>query len=415
MAITNYMRPALFTPAFNQQIFESTSNQIAVTDFIYRVVATDLITGEIQTFNIKKYPSATGQMVWNAQVFTEQFVKHYVPNNEYGFKVCTDALRKIRVNVGEYYSAAYTSGTNYDYYVWNGVRRALDWTTFDYTDFVYTNTEPFTYLFSGSAESGYKMPRGYTYSDKSLYLYVLANATNTLETLRVKTYDSGGTLLGTSDIANPYYNSATYTDKYFCIGVGHKDLTQISSGLVTGTYPIITSSVAYYELYDVNTSVGSPPAGTEEPLRRIDVLCESKHDVFTLHYVANSGNFETIHFPKVSEHTEEATKTYVGVNPNKLTGNDYSYTKFSDWETCIAASGKEAYLLNTDWMTNAQAAIHRELITSPRVYIDFGSTIGLVPCKVTDTRAVMNKAWNAKNFANTITVIPSFTNRYQNG
>jgi valyl-tRNA synthetase len=66
-------------------------------------------------------------------------------------------------------------------------------------------------------------------------------------------------------------------------------------------------------------------------------------------------------------------------------------------------------------MTNEQAAIHRELITSPRVYIDFGSTIGLVPCKVQDTRAFMNKTWNAKNYANTITVIPSFTNKYQNG
>ena len=60
MALTNNQQAYLYSPAFNQQIFESTSNQIAVTDFIYRVIATDLITSGTQTFNIKKRPNVNG-------------------------------------------------------------------------------------------------------------------------------------------------------------------------------------------------------------------------------------------------------------------------------------------------------------------------------------------------------------------
>ena len=415
--ITLQTQPEDYTPAYNKQMITATSNQTGNSDFVYIVECEDDLTGGTDTYRIPKRP-VTSEMIFNAEIFSNKFVKHYVPNNNYGWQVCTDAIRKINIELKEYYGGNIVSASppnSFSYIVWNGVLRTLDWVDYNESDFVYTNSSPFTYLFSGNAETNYQMPRGYTYEDKSLYLYALCNLTNTFETLRVKTYNSAGTLLGTSDIDNPYYNSADYEEKYFCIDVGHKGLSQISSGLVTGTYPIITSSVAYYELFDVNTSAGSPPSGTEEPIRRVDIKCEPRHTVYTVHYKAKSGNFETIHFPKVSLLTEEAERQIYKINPNTVSSYVYYYDKFTPHERVGNITGQERLLLNSDWMTENEAEIHRELFTSPLIYIDYGSTIGLVPHKLIDTTATINKNWNAKLFGITIQLEPTYKNVYGNG
>lgn len=388
MAITNHQQPAAYTPAGNQQIFESTSNNIAITDFIYRVICTDISSAEAQTFNIKKRPTTNGEMIFDAKVFSNTFVEDYIPNNQYGWKECTDGLKQIRVNVGEYYSAAYSAGVNYDYYVWNASLRALEWASYNQTDFVYNSATNKVCLNELTANMGY--------ADKSDFVYFMGSTTH--PGVLIYTYDSGGNFIASSQIANA---TGAY---YSCIDIGVKGLTNISAGDVTGTYPIITDQVSYYEVRNNSLS--------EELYKTITITSECKHEVYTLHYLAKNGNFETMHLPKVSEYTEEATKTYIGVNPNTLVSNTYSYSAFSEWEKCISSSGKEGYLLNTDWMSNTETAIHRGIYTSPKVYMDFGSTIGLIPCKVLDTKAFMNQGWNNKNYGHTLTVIPTFTNVY---
>jgi hypothetical protein len=417
MTLTRNQYPVAYVPDSNDQTFEYTSSQIGNADFKYIVVVTDLLTSASLQFNIKQAPN-TGELKWYANVFTNNYVKHYVPNNVYGFQVCTDAIRKIQVEVKEYYlgnTVAASPPSITQYIVWNGVLRALDWVDYDYTDFVYRNTDPFKYLFTGTPETGYRMPRGVTFSDKSLYLYTLADVTNTFETLRVKTYDVNGTLLGTSDITNPYYNDASYQNKYFCIDVGYKGLSQISSGLVTGTYPIITSSVSYYELFDVNSSVGSPPVGTEESIRRVDIGCEPSFTVYALQYVAKSGNVETLNCNKLSELRENITGSSYRINPNTLSANQWKYTKFSEWEKVIGKTGQENLILNTDWLTQNQMEIYREIFTSPKVWIDYGSTIGLVPCLVQNRTVFVEKDFNNKLKGYTIEVEPTVKNNYQHG
>jgi hypothetical protein len=414
MAITINQFPSDYTPAFNPQWIEATSTQIASSGFMYRVVCTDLITSTSQTYNILQRPT-TGELVFPAHVFSENFISHYVPNNEYGWQKCTNASRKIRINVGEYYGGVYYPGTNRDYIIWNGVLRALDWTSYSSANFVYnSDNSNVVYLSSLSPSAGYELQSAVTYSDKSHFLYTLGQTAGDAQSLTIKTYDVSGTLLGTSYIANPYEASYTYTDKYLCIDVGYKGLSQIPSLLVTGTYPIITASVSYYTIEDVSL-LGSPSAATQTPLIRLDIECEPTFTVYTLHYLAKSGNFETLHFNKMSELKERAEKNTYRVNPNTLASNTYSYSKFSQWEKTISSTGTESLMLNTDWMSEAQVAGHREIITSPLVYIDYGSTTGLVPCKVLTSDILVNKNYNNKLFGMTLEVEPTYKNNYQRG
>jgi len=414
MAITINQFPSDYTPAFNPQWVEATSTQIASSGFMYRVVCTDLITNSSQTYNILQRPT-TGELVFPAHVFSENFINNYVPNNTYGHQLCTGSVRKIRINVGEYYGGVYYPGTNRDYIIWNGVLRALDWTSYNSTDYIYNaDASNLKYFSSLAPAAGYYMPTRTTYPNTSLFIYNLCSGNTDYQALEIKTYDSGGTLLGTSEIANPYTGTYTYTNHYTAIDIGHKGLSQISSGLVTGTYPIITNSVAYYLITDV-TLIGSPATLPSMLIARVNVSCEPTFTVYTLHYLAKSGNFETLHFNKMSELKERAEKNTYRVNPNTLASNTYSYSKFSQWEKTISSTGTESLMLNTDWLTEAEVAGHREIITSPLVYIDYGSTIGLVPCKVLTSDILVNKNYNNKLFGMTLEVEPTYKNNYQRG
>lgn len=417
MSLTKQQFPDSYTPAFNEQTFEYTSTQVAQSDFKYVIVATDLLTSEVQTYHVKKAPG-TDEMKWYANTFTNQFIEHFVPNNAYGWQTCTDAVREITIEVKEYYGGntiPMSPPSTTTYRIWNGVLRTLDWVDYDQTDFVYTNSNPFVYLGSGVAESGYHQERKETYEDSSLFLYVLADTTNTFETMQVDTYDCDGNIIGTSYIANTEYNSASYVKKYFCIDYGLKGLTNIEALKVTGTYPIITDQVAYYIISDNNASVGSPPVGSNEPICRVDIKSAPTYDVWTLQYLAKGGNFETLHFPKKSLQTENIEKKSYRRNPNTLVSNQWNYTKFSEWERIISSTGQDSITMNTDWMTEDQIAQHREVVSSGKVYIDFGSVTGLVPCKVITSSIPQNKDWDNTLFGISLEVQLTFKNNYQNG
>lgn len=421
MAVVVNQQPASYTPNYNPQKFEALSNQTAVSDFTYRVICTDLITGDAQTYNPKPRP-IFGELWFDAKVFTDQYIKNFVPNNVYGFRRCTDAIRKIRVNIGEYYSGSYHAGSSYDYIIWNGVARPLDWVYYSSTDFVYKNsTSNFKYITSDvyNTISTFYTSNKISFPDKSHFLYCLSSEADDLEYIRINTYNSGGALLGQYDIPNQFQAGTTYTDKYVTIDVGMKGLTNIPSALytvVSGPASIISANVSYYDVIDYYLAPGIPPTATaRQNISRIYVGCEPKFTVYAVHYLAKSGNFETLNFNKMSELTETSEKTLYRQNPNSLSGSSWGYGRDAKWEKCLSSIGQESILLNTDWLTENQFNFHREIFTSPVLYIDYGSSIGLVPVRNTTPSILINKSYNKKNEGITITVEPTYKNTYQHG
>lgn len=417
MAVTVNQQPSSYTPNYNPQKFEALSNQIAQTDFMYRVICTDIITGTAHTYNIKQRPTS-GELWFDAKIFTDQFIKNYVPNGSYGFQRCTDAIRKIRVNIGEYYNSAYVAGSNIDYIIWNGVARPLDWVYYVSTDYVYKNsTSNFKYITSDvyNTLTGWYTSNKTSFSDRSHFIYALSSENNDLEFFRINTYDSGGTAIGVYDIPNPYSVGTTYTDKYIAIDCGVKGLTNISTSLytvVSGPASIMGATVSYYDIIDGYTM---PPATARKNISRIYVGCEPRFTVYTIHYLAKSGNYETLNFNKMSELTETSEKTFYRQNPNVLTGSSWGYGRDAFWKKCLSSISQESLLLNTDWLSEDQFSFHRELFTSPSVYLDYGSSIGLVPVTLTTNSIMVNKEYNKKNDGITIVVEPTYKNSYQHG
>jgi hypothetical protein len=401
MAITIHQKPDDYTTGYNDQIYVLTSNQIGNSDFQYKFLCTDDITNSTITYTVPKYP-VTGEGLFDAKIFSKKYLKHYIPNNEYGWQVCTDAFRKIDIELREYYNGntvAASPPLTDSFFIWNGVLRVKDWPSFNYVDYVYnSSTVALNHL--------NKLYNQKTFVDKSLFLYTLQSSNAGITGIGITTYDANGNSIGYSTISNPYVTQTNFIQQYVCIDIGYKGLSQINPALVSGTYPIITNQVASYQIND--------PGFDVPPFMTVTVECEPKYDVYPVHYLANNGNFETIYFDKVSILSERAEKTYYRQNPYRLVNNTYTYSNFTPHERVLASAGQEALQLNTNWLTEAEIAVHRELYTSPLVYVDFGLD-GLIPYKVIDTEAQVLKDFNQKLKGWTVTLEPTYKNRYQNG
>ena len=66
-------------------------------------------------------------------------------------------------------------------------------------------------------------------------------------------------------------------------------------------------------------------------------------------------------------------------------------------------------------MTEDEASKYRYLISSPKVYLDMGSTIGLIPVRVNTKQWVVNKKWNKRLYNVTIDIEYTHIDNYQNG
>lgn len=402
MAITTHQIPDGYTTGYNDQIYVVTSNQVGNSDFQYKFVCTDDITNSSITYTVPKYP-VTAQGIFDAKIFSKKYLKHYIPNLAYGWQVCTDAFRKIEVEFREYYggnTVAASPPLTDDYFIWNGVLRTKDWVSYNQNNYLYDAGSSIPQLNHLSRFANQK-----TFEDKSLFLYTLQANNAGIAGIVITTFDSSGNTIGTSTIGNPYATHSNYTEQYVCIDIGHKGLSQISSGLVTGTYPIITPQVASYTITD---------SFFDELIMTVSVECEPTYDVYPVHYLSTTGAFETVYFNKASILSERAEKTYYRQNPYRLVGNTYTYSTFTPHERVLASAGQESLQLNTDWLTEAEIAVHRELYISPLVYVDFGLD-GLIPYKVIDTEVQVLKDFNQKAKGWTVTLEPTYKNRYQNG
>lgn len=370
MAVTVQSQPAIYQPSYNNQWFVATSTQIAQPNFKYRVIVTDLLTGLSYTEDYTQNPA--GELELDTAEFSKLNMANYLPVNLFGWNKCTDASRKIRVNIGEYYGTTpvYYAGANIDYIVWNGSLELFDLSTYLVTDYVYDlggSTYPYPFLTT---------PPSKTYEDRSAYLYALVQegATTFLGTILVTTYNSVGTILGTYQINRPDYNTGLYTDQYQCIDVGYKGMLGISSGLVTvitGVYPIITSSVAYYTIQDGSQTF------------TINIDC-SPYDVYTLHYLNRKGGYNTLHCDLIHDLNSTKTSTSFKKSPWSRVGYVKTLDPSGAVEKTLSVQVQDGLRLRSNFITQAEIDLHKDLFASPDVRLDLGSTVAYKSVKITN-------------------------------
>lgn len=408
MAVTVSQQPEDYTPGFNPQLFVALSTQVASANFVYTVVVTDLLTSDSIQYQVAKDPN-DDRCYFDAMPFVENYVQHHIPINEYGWQQCPNAVRKIRVNIGETYGSTGSEilypGSNIDYIVWNGVINYLDFPDYDPADYVYsTSNSHFVFLTENFDDV--------TFEDRSNFLYALTSEAGDIEELRVETYDVNGTVVTQSVIPNPFVSLTDYDDKYICIDIGHKGLSNIDAGDVTGDYPIITDDVVSYSL-SIAWLTGAPPAYNVASGRNYTVGCEVRYDVYTVHFLGNKGGFETINFSKRSDTESRKQESTYKVTPYTKSGGAMTYSRSSTTEKVLSSGRSTRLKLNTDWLTQDQVDLYEQILDSPRLYLDQGPDIEYARIKLITDSYKINKRYNERLFQITMDFEYTHTNYRQ--
>jgi hypothetical protein len=403
MAITILSKPtdALYygyVPCYNNQWFVASSSQTGAANFKYYIVVTDILSGYSVTE--KFLPNPSGKLQFDASKFSELLMTNYIPVNVYGFQQNT-SIRKIRVNIGEIYGSTLPgtiySGTDIDYNVWNGSLELLTFSQYNSKNYTWDlSTTPnlnYPVLLSDLADD-------YTYNNRSNFLYwMMLEGQTDLPKIYLRTYNAAGSVLNTYTITNSV-STGTYRTNMVCIDVGKKGIDGINASYLVGV-----------EYYDIMAEINSETAPFK--IKRYTIKCSPRFDVYTLHYLSNTGAYETLHCSKVSELNSTKTSTTFKRSPWTNVSNvmtlDYSVAV----EQPTIVNVQNGLKLNSDWITKAELIKYKDLFSSPDVKLDLGTAQGYASVKVTNGTYVSKNNDKLRNL--TFDLLFTHNNQRQKG
>lgn len=119
----------------------------------------------------------------------------------------------------------------------------------------------------------------------------------------------------------------------------------------------------------------------------VNILCEGKYTNYFIHFKNQFGGFETMLFNKVSKRTYEGEKKTFRQLPYRVNGSGVVSVKAGNimhtQGTSYAGKFKDKLKINTDWLSDAEHRWLYQLVMSPQIYLQDGTTI--YPVTLTDT------------------------------
>ena len=210
-----------------------------------------------------------------------------------------------------------------------------------------------------------------------------------LSNCTVITKDSAGATINTFEIDI----TGGATDIQF-IPSSPASLNNIDNTNITlGAQPIITSSVASYELYVVKL-LGL----TQVSETRTFVIEEScKYNTNTLIFQNNLGAFDSFTFYLGDMSTTAIERKDMKVNVDTVVGTDIVYSMNEREKVTYYTKKSETIKLMSDWITEAQSNWLLELMSSPEIYLQEGNELTAV-AKIKATNYTKKKVVRDKLF-----------------
>lgn len=171
------------------------------------------------------------------------------------------------------------------------------------------------------------------------------------------------------------------------INIGVAGINEFMTG--TGS---VTDDTAYYT---VSLTSLFEPAQTI----RVDLLCEPKYTVYTLHFLNRFGGFESRDFTKVSRKTIDIEKKDFGKLPYSVNASgEVSYYNsnnvYNETRSVYSSQYGEKMVLNTAALTDEEYTWLGDLILSPMVYIEMEGYF--IPIVISQNNYEFRKSINDK-------------------
>jgi len=365
MAYSILQQPELYAPAYNDQMYVVTSSNNGQANFNY--IAQVYIGTDIITLKAPANPTY-GSGVFNIGRIIENYVNSDI-DKTYGIQKNLTSFKAYYVRFGEEYGATVTQYLNItqtvNKYVWNGIFDFLDYFPPDFTYADYS-LDGNGLLLSNAAQFFTQKVLDNDYH----WLHWFANDTTVLSHIEVKSYSSTGSLIKTVAVQNPapYQSSGTIGNHFMRFGGGKAQLNQVASGdLRYGTTPVIPSTATSYTVQFQNASSGVVGGLVTYAIQDADC----KYTNYRLHFLNELGGFDAFNFTKLSRRETDINRMQYKAPIGALTSASvFSYSKKDRGDRQYFISTKETIKIKSDWLTDLEYTMLKELVESPEIYYD---------------------------------------------
>jgi len=393
MAITIITQPNAITPAYNPIIITASSTNTAQANF--RFVVDIVLTYPIAvTKRIKLSPRPDGFLLFDAHRIVENYLS-------YDFSVgdATDSIECLNSYViysiklrEEYGTPPAVSGVLANTGSITAINAAVKHSVSSFgseTDLINLDISTQYQMLNGSTSTTRKFlttapATGIKIcTNQNYYLYITTGSASEPLKLRLKTYDDGGNLLGTS-----YKTLTASTALILRYGVGTKNINLWNAALLVGT-----SSYTITMVNNSNVALG------ETITFNIDCDCSKFNEHFRLHWLNPLGGFDAYSFNMKFDRTFNSAKSsYKKILGAVDAAGAFTFAPSQAGKTQFNTLTTEKIKIHSNWITEDESNWLFTLSKSTQVYWEIDADT-YAPVIITNT-AYSQKTYAGNNLFN---------------
>lgn len=418
MAITLNKTPEnRFNPITIPTEFSVSSTNVNQPNFKY--VCDLYIDGESGYYRMKQSPHpVNGYTVFDVSGIMKSFITSDAPKTATSveFQHASNSYRQFTCKFGEEYGQSsaiivYPNLQNLTTNYYGVVNASLDFDEWanGYLDF----DGSYTVLNSSKKFLTNSPTTQNVYSSTRSYLYFLNNtaAVNAASYVEYKGYDTGNNLTAQMQ----FDTSFDENKRIQYVGAGYKNIelvdgTELNFSQGAGALPFFTAQIVVKYTVQLFDSLGQPVS----ELRTFNVAEDCNiGDTYQLIFQNKLGGYDTFTFRSFADKSYSVTtKDNFKKRLGAWNGTDYEYESYQRGTTQYNTIYKDKVLIKSDWISEEESEWLHELITSPDVYMVFGSREQLMPINIIDSEYQVKKYNKDQLFNLQLTIEKSF-NRYR--
>lgn len=398
----------LYKPAYNEIVWVVSGSNVGQPNFRYLAEIYDGANTTKLVPTIKVAPRSTDSLgIFDFHRILESYISSALKIESVSFAQNSTGIYKFSVRFGEEYGTTVAQTLN----ITNSTGNFVLPLYFEWLDF---QTIPGTTLTSRILNTGGASQKFLTdsphastaplkiRSGQNAWLFMLNNGTaNNIYLASISVYDSSDALIHTHGVVNAYTANTDTADRFLRFPAGPNNLNTIPGAdyVVPPVGDLIPSNAAKYSIQMLNVSAG---VVSEVVWYTIDDTC-TEHPVYRLHFLNKLGGYDSFNFIRKSfQNTEVERKKYKQNTGGITSGVTWGYNKYDRVNTVLDTKYKDRVTVNTDWISEAEAAWLKELFTSPDIFYEQSTSV-LVHVNPVDT------SYQTKTVANERLIQYAFT------
>jgi hypothetical protein len=194
--------------------------------------------------------------------------------------------------------------------------------------------------------------------------HILTDVPTDIDSLVVITYNSAGAVIQTV-VKSISVSQALTSSRMYKVATGPQTLNNMTGAFVSGAQPIITSSVARYEVKLVNG------AGTIASETLNFVMKEPcRYTQRRLHFLNRFGSFDSFNFDLRNQRKSEITRKTYKYNPYPIVNAGISRSFTEQNQVVNYGSVQETMILRSDFIDTDENTWLKQLVNSSEIYLE---------------------------------------------